>query len=64
MPAWEKLAEEVKDVKDLVIAKIDETANEGMGPKVKGYPTIKFYKKGVVGTGKEMVAKFNRAEGK
>lgn len=64
MPSWEKLAEEVKDVKDLVIAKIDDTANEGMGARVKGYPTIKFYKKGVVGTGKEMTAKFNSAEGK
>jgi len=64
MPFWEKLAEEMKDVKEMVIAKIDDTANEGMGSKIKGYPTIKFYKKGVVGTGKDMIAKFNLAEGK
>lgn len=65
MPYFEKLAEELKDVKDLVIAKIDETANELEGvKKVKGYPTVKFYKGEVVGTGKEMIAKFDRAEGK
>jgi len=65
MPNYEKLAEELKDVKDLVIAKVDDTANELEGvKKVKGYPTVKFYKGGVIGTGKEMTAKFNRAEDK
>jgi protein disulfide-isomerase A1 len=61
MPQWEKLADELKDVKDLMIAKIDDTANEGTGIKVKGYPMIKFFKKDVIGTGKVINAKFDRS---
>ena len=40
---WEELAEEMKEYKDLVIAKFDATTNEAMGVKIKSYPTIMFY---------------------
>lgn len=45
-PIYEKLAKEVAPVSGLVVAKIDATANEVEGIAVKGYPTIKFFKKG------------------
>jgi hypothetical protein len=44
-PIWEKLAEELKDVEGLVIAKFDSTANEVDGVEIRGYPTLKFYPK-------------------
>lgn len=45
-PKWVELAESLKDVKGLVIAKIDSTANEIDGIHVGGFPTIKFFAKG------------------
>lgn len=42
-PVWDELAAELKDVKDLVIAKFDSTANEVEGVDIRGYPTLKFY---------------------
>lgn len=45
-PKWDELAAELKDVKGLVIAKIDSTANEIDGVSVNGFPTIKFFPKG------------------
>jgi len=45
-PKYDELAEELKDVKGLVIAKIDATANEIDGVNVSGFPSIKFYAKG------------------
>jgi len=42
-PVWEELAEELKDVPNLVIAKLDATANDVQGLAVKGYPTLNFY---------------------
>lgn len=45
-PIWEQLAQEFKDVKGLVIAKFDSTANEVDGLDIRGYPTLKFYPKG------------------
>jgi len=45
-PIWEQLAEELKDVPNLVIAKFDSTLNEVDGLEIKGYPTLKFYAKG------------------
>ncbi len=45
-PAWEQLAEELKDVSGLVIADFDATANEAEGVDVQGFPTLKFYPKG------------------
>ena len=44
-PTWDALAEEVKDIEDLVIAKFDATANEVAGLDIKGYPTLKYYPK-------------------
>ena len=46
MPTWEKLAEQFKDSEDIVIAKMDSTANELEEVKVQGFPTIKLFKKG------------------
>lgn len=45
-PKYEELATELKDVKGLVIAKCDATANEIDGIQIQGFPTIKFFKKG------------------
>lgn len=45
-PKYNELAESLKDVKGLVIAKIDATANEIDGIHVGGFPTIKFFAKG------------------
>ena len=45
-PKWDQLAEELKDVKGLVIAKVDATANEIEGVSIRGFPTIKFFKNG------------------
>jgi len=44
-PIWDELAEEVKDIEDLLIAKFDATANEVAGLSIKGYPTLKYYPK-------------------
>ena len=46
VPIYEKLAKRVKHIKNLVIAKLDGTANEHPSIQVKGFPTIKFYRKG------------------
>ena len=47
-PHWDKLAEtfiaEKKD--DIVVAKIDATANEISHSRVRSFPTIRLYKKG------------------
>lgn len=42
-PVWDELAEEYKDVKNLVIAKFDSTTNEAEGVEVQGFPTLIFY---------------------
>jgi len=42
-PVWEELAAELSNVDNLVIAKMDSTANEVDGLRVSGYPTLKFY---------------------
>ena len=46
-PAWEQLAEELRQVEGLVIADFDATANEAEGVNIQGFPTLKFYKNGV-----------------
>lgn len=45
-PIWDELAAELRDVKGLIIAKFDSTANEVEGVDIRGYPTLKFYPKG------------------
>lgn len=44
-PTWDDLAEQVKDIDDLIIAKFDATANEVAGLDIRGYPTLKYYPK-------------------
>jgi protein disulfide-isomerase A1 len=45
-PIWDQLADELKDIPNLTIAKMDATANEVEGVDIKGYPTLKWYPKG------------------
>jgi protein disulfide-isomerase A1 len=42
-PEYERLATELKNVKTLVIAKMDSTENEVDGVDIQGFPTLKFY---------------------
>ncbi|KAF7266518.1 protein disulfide isomerase [Rhynchophorus ferrugineus] len=45
-PIYEKIAEHFKENEDVVIAKIDSTANELETIKITSFPTIKLFKKG------------------
>jgi len=45
-PIWNQLGEEYANRKDIVIAKMDSTANEVESVNVSGFPTIKFYQRG------------------
>lgn len=44
-PIYDQLAENLKDKSDVVIAKIDATANELENTKISSFPTITFYPK-------------------
>lgn len=46
VPIYDKVGEHFKDNKDVVIAKIDATANELEHTKITSFPTLKFYPKG------------------
>ena len=45
-PIWDELGKNVEQIDDLIIAKMDGTANEVSGLSIKGYPTVLFYPKG------------------
>lgn len=44
-PIWDQLGEKFKDSTDIVIAKMDSTANELPDIRVQGFPTLKFFPK-------------------
>ncbi|XP_017862376.1 PREDICTED: protein disulfide-isomerase [Drosophila arizonae] len=44
-PIYEQLAEKYKDNADIVIAKMDSTANELENIKISSFPTIKYFRK-------------------
>jgi len=46
VPIYDELAKNLKHNKNLVIAKVDSTANEVESVHIKGFPTIKFFKGG------------------
>mmetsp|Transcript_34930 Transcript_34930/g.31463 ORF Transcript_34930/g.31463 Transcript_34930/m.31463 type:complete len:484 (-) Transcript_34930:262-1713(-) len=45
-PTYDALAKKLENVSGLVIAKMDATANEAEGVNIRGFPTLKFYKRG------------------
>lgn len=45
-PIYDKLAKKLASNPNIVIAKMDATANEVDSVSIKGFPTLKFYKNG------------------
>jgi protein disulfide-isomerase A1 len=46
VPIYDELGEKFKDHNDVIVAKIDSTANELEHTKIKSFPTLKLFKKG------------------
>ena len=46
MPTWNRLGKNYKDNESVAIAKMDGTENELEEVEMKGFPTIKLYRKG------------------
>lgn len=51
-PIWDQLGEKYADNDDIIIAKMDSTANEVESVSVDGFPTLKYFPAG----GKEVTS--------